>query len=119
MLALCIFRRACRQLTRLDAELLRVFVVEPLPAGELHGVGADKATGGRTGEKMAEYVKATVPAGSAHGNEISVDSCRERETRAAGDGLEFPAHRVGTPHIFEEVWSVGAHDSCFGDERLR
>src|SRR5436309_10299293 len=47
----------------LNAELLCVLGVQSLPA-ELHGLGADDASNGVTGEKPLQYIEADVPARS-------------------------------------------------------
>ena len=73
-------------------ELLRVFSVEPLPAAELHGIGADDAADGLSGEQTIQHVEADVPAGSTHRDEATVDVVPEREpSAAASQRLQFPA----------------------------
>src|SRR3989441_4889663 len=57
----------------LNAELLCVLGVQSLPAAELHGLGADDASNGLTGEKPIQHIEADVPARSAHRYESTVD----------------------------------------------
>jgi hypothetical protein len=71
------------QTGRLDAELLCVLGVQSLPAAELHGVSADDAPNGLTGEKLLQHIQADVPARSAHRYESTVDVVPEREPSAA------------------------------------
>src|SRR2546421_6710026 len=44
-------------------------------AAELHGLGADDASNGPTGEKPLQHIEADVPARSAHRYESTVDGC--------------------------------------------
>src|ERR1700730_12543402 len=58
--------RPRRPVGRFDTELLGVLRVQPLPAAELHGVGADDASNGLTGEKSIQHIEADVPARGTH-----------------------------------------------------
>src|SRR5881409_3826390 len=84
-----VFRaRACSGRARgptggLNAELLCVLGVQSLPAAELHGLGADDASNGPTGEKPLQHIEADVPARSAHRYESTVDVVPKREPSAA------------------------------------
>jgi len=51
---------------RFNTELLGVLRVQPLPAGELHGLGADHACNGLTGQKLIQNIESNVPSGSTH-----------------------------------------------------
>src|SRR6266536_3310285 len=86
----------------LDAELLCVLGVQSLPAAELHGIGADHASNGSSGQEPIQHVEADVPAGGAHRNEIAVDVVPKRQPRAAGSQrLELPADVLPPPVEFE------------------
>src|SRR5581483_4587040 len=75
-----------------DAELLCVLGVESLPAAELQRSCADDPSDGVTGEEPLQDVEADVPAGSAHGDESTVDAVPEGEPGpAAGPRFQFPA----------------------------
>jgi hypothetical protein len=58
--------RLRRPVGRFDTELLGVLRVQPLPAAELHGVGADHAADGSSAEKAIQNIETNVPPGSAH-----------------------------------------------------
>jgi hypothetical protein len=76
----------------LNAELLGVLGVQSLPAAELHGLGADDASNGLTGEKPIQHIEADVPARGAHGNESTVDVVPKREPRAVtSQRFQLPA----------------------------
>src|SRR4051794_4190887 len=62
----------------LHAELPGVVGVQPLPAAGLHGLGAGDASNGLPFEQPLQHVEADVPAGSAHGDESTVDVVPER-----------------------------------------
>src|SRR5947207_5399360 len=82
----------------LNAELLCVLGVQSLPA-ELHGLGADDASNGLTGEKPLQHIEADVPARSAHRYESTVDVGPQRQARAATQGFEFPPDIEATPRV--------------------
>src|ERR1700678_2274897 len=65
-----------------DTELLGVFGVQPLPAGELHGIGAGDAADGRSVEKAIQNIQSNVPPGGTHGDEAAIDVGRQRQARA-------------------------------------
>src|SRR4030095_648312 len=52
--------------------------VQPLPAPELQGVGADDASNGLTGEKPLQHIEANVPPGSTHRDEAAIDVAPDR-----------------------------------------
>jgi hypothetical protein len=58
---LCVGRRTAR----LNTELLCVFDVQPLPAFELQGVGADDAADGSSAEQAIQNIESNVPARGA------------------------------------------------------
>src|SRR4051812_31610004 len=104
----------------LDAELLRVLGVQPLPAAELHGVDADDASNGLTGEKPLQHVQADVPPRSAHRNESAVDVVPQRESRAAASQrLQFPADVLSSPAELEHLGCVRAFHLGLGYEWRR
>src|SRR3954471_22557597 len=82
---------------QLDTELLGVLGVEALPAAELHRVGADHASDGRTGEQPVQHVETDVPARGAHRDETTVDVVPERQPGAAGLRLQLPANVLPAP----------------------
>ncbi len=47
-------------------ELLGVLHVQPLPAAELHGLGADNAADGSSAENAIQNIETNVPPGSTH-----------------------------------------------------
>ena len=49
-----------------NVELPGVLGVQPLPAAELHGLGADDAADGLTGEKPFQHIEADVPTRRTH-----------------------------------------------------
>src|SRR5208282_6788252 len=89
--------RLRRPVGRFDTELLGVLRVQPLPAAVLHGVGANHAAEGLTGEKAIQNIKTNVPPGSAHCDEAVADVGPQREARALTQGFEFPPHVETTP----------------------
>src|SRR5437879_12782015 len=92
----------------LNAEQLCVLGVQSLPAAELHGLGADDASNGPTGEKPLQHIEADVPARSAHRYESTVDVVPKREPgAAASQRLEFPADVLSPPAEFEPLALVG------------
>src|SRR5438067_464532 len=121
-----VFRaRACSGRARgptggLDAELLCVFGVQSLPAAELHGLGADDASNGLTGEKPIQHIEADVPARSPHRYESTVDVVPKREpSAAASQRLQFPADVGSTPGIFERPRRVSPLHVGLGYVRRR
>src|SRR5207244_532109 len=102
----------------LNAELLCVLGVQSLPAAELHGLGADDAPNGLSGEKPLQHIEADVPAGSAHRDESTVDVVPKREPgAAASERLQFPADLLFTPAEFEHLGRVGPLHPGLGDMR--
>src|SRR5436305_8761812 len=101
----------------LNAELRCVLGVQSPPAAELHGVGADDASNGLTGEKPLQHIEADVPASSAHRYEIPVDVGPKRQARAATKGFEFPPHIEAAPDVLKRLGSVGSCHCCFGNMR--
>src|SRR5437879_13586586 len=99
----------------LNAEQLCVLGVQSLPASELHGLGADDASNGLTGEKPLQHIEADVPARSAHRDEITVDVVPEREPRAAdSQRLQFPPDVWSTPVEFQHLGCVAPFHLCVG-----
>src|SRR5579864_2552310 len=100
-----------------DTELLGVLRVQPLPAAELYGLGADEAADGSSAEKAIQNVETNMPPGSAHGDEAATDVGPQRQARAATQGFEFPPHIEATPVVLKHLGSVGSRHSCFGNVR--
>src|SRR3954462_1344008 len=96
-----------------DTELLRVLGVEARPF-ELHRFRADNTSDWAACYEPVEHVEANVPAGGAHRHESTTDAVPEGETRAVGDGSQFPAHVILAPFVLEQPRRVGS-----GDDRLR
>src|SRR2546425_4178795 len=104
----------------LNAELLCVLGVQSLPAAELHGLGADDASNGPTGEKPLQHIEADVPARSAHRYESTVDVVPKREPSAtASQRLQFPADVLSSPAEFEHLGRVGPLHLGLGYMRRR
>src|SRR5947207_709870 len=104
----------------LCAELLCVVGVQSLPAAEFHGLGADDASNGLTGEKPLQHIEADVPARSAHRYEITVDVVPKREPgAAASQRLQFPADVLSPPVEFEHLGRVGPLPLGLGYSRRR
>src|SRR6185503_11795746 len=57
----------------LDAELLAVLGVQPLPAADLHRLGTHDAAEGRSAEQMIQHIEAQMPPGGSHRDEAAVD----------------------------------------------
>src|SRR5437870_714193 len=99
----------------LNAELLCVLGVQSLPAADLHGLGADDASNGLTGEKPLQHIEADVPARRAHRYEITGDAAPQRQARAATKGFELPPDIEATPIVLERLGSVGSRYFGFGN----
>src|SRR5580698_3797132 len=56
-----------------NTKLLGVLRVQPLPAAELHRVGANHAADGSSAEKVIQNIETNVPPGSTHGDEAVTD----------------------------------------------
>src|SRR6266852_3104863 len=105
---------------RFNTELLGVLGVQSLPAAELHGLGADDAPNGLTGEKPIQHIEADVPARSAHRYESTVDVVPKREpSAAASHRLQFPADVLSPPAEFEQLGRVGPLHLGLGYMRRR
>src|SRR5437762_847329 len=104
----------------LCAELLCILGVQSLPAAEFHGLGADDASNGLTGEKPLQHIEADVPDRSAHRYEITVDVVPKRKPgAAASQRLQLPADVVSTPAIFERPRRVSPLHVGLGYVRRR
>src|SRR5208282_152666 len=106
-----------RPVGRLDTELLGVFGVQPLPATELHGCGANHAADRSSAEKAIQNIEANVPPGSTHGDEAASDVGPQRQARAATKGFEVPPHIEATPVVLQRLGSVGSRHGCFSNAR--
>src|SRR5882762_3535898 len=93
----------------LNAELLCVLRVQPLPAAELHRLATNDASNRITREEPLKDVEADVPARGAPRDEAAIDVVPQRQARAAIKGFEYPAGIV----VFKHLGSVGARHSCF------
>src|SRR5437899_835491 len=109
--------RLGRPVRRFDTELLCVLDVQSLPAAELHGLGADDASNGSSGEKVIQNIETNVPPGSTHGDEAVTDVGPQRQARAATQVFEFPPHIEATPLVLQHLRSDGARHGCFGNAR--
>src|SRR6266567_5707911 len=109
--------RLRRPVGRFNPELLSVLRVEPLPAAELHGVGADDAADGSSAEKVIQNIEADVPPGGAHCDEAVTDVGPQRQARAATQAFELPPHVEATPLVLKQLGSVGSRHFCFGHMR--
>src|SRR5215813_12008427 len=67
------FLRCLRPVGRFNTEQLCVFCIEPLPADELRGIGADHASNGGSFEEVIQNVDTNVPPGSTHRDEAAID----------------------------------------------
>src|ERR1700687_1640634 len=74
--------RLRRPVGRFDTELLGVLGVQPLPAAELHGLGADDASNRLTREEPLKDVEANVPPGCTHCDKAADDVGPQRQARA-------------------------------------
>src|SRR5258706_16354620 len=105
------------ELWRFNTELLGVLRVEPLPAAELHRLGADHAADGSSAEKVIQNIETNVPSGSTHCNKTVTDVGPQRQARTATRGLQFPPHIEATPLVLKHLGSVGSRYGCFGNAR--
>ena len=104
-----------RPLGRFDTELLGVLRGQPLPAGELHRLATSHAADRSSAEKMIQNIESDVPPGGTHGDKAPAYVDPQRQARAAGKGVEFPAHVEATPFVLQGVGSVGSRDRRFGN----
>src|ERR1700745_2715675 len=118
MMSLLLSRRR-RPVDHFNTKELGVLGLQLVPAAELHGVGADEASDGMTAEKAIEHIEADVPPGCTHCDEAMADVGPEREARAAGGRLEFPAHVEAAPVVFKNVGRVGSRHGGFGNAQCR
>src|SRR6266481_3912607 len=102
-----------------DTELLGVLRVQPLPAAELHRLGANHAANGSSAEKAIQNIETNVPPGSTHGDKAPADVGPQRQARAATKGFEFPPHIVVTPVVLQHLGRDGLRHFGFGNVRLR
>src|SRR6266446_6623321 len=109
--------RLRRPVGRFNTELLGVLGVQPLPAAELHCLGANHPADGRSAEKAVQDVEANVPPGSTHGDEAVTDVGPQRQARAATQVFEFPPHIEATALVLKHLRSVGSRHGCFGNMR--
>src|ERR1700688_1455082 len=58
--------RLRRPVGRFHTKLLGVLRVQPLPAAELHRLGADNAADGSSAKKVIQNIETNVPPGSTH-----------------------------------------------------
>src|ERR1700688_579976 len=79
--------RLRRPVGHFNAELLCILGVQSLPAAELHGLGADDASDGLTGEKPIQNIETNVPPRSAHCDEAVTDVGPQRQARALTQGF--------------------------------
>src|SRR5262249_32039359 len=100
-------RRSRRPVERFNTELLGVLLVQPLPAAELHGLGADDAADGSSAEKAIQNIETNVPPGGTHGDEAATDIGPQGQARAAAESFEFPPHVEATPVVLQHLGSNG------------
>src|SRR5690348_10138782 len=67
-----------RPVGRFHTELLGVLRVQPLPAGELHGLTGNDAAEGGSAKKPIQNIETNVPPGSPHGDEAPIDVVPQR-----------------------------------------
>src|SRR5437660_2264542 len=72
-----------------NTELLGILGVQPLPAAELHGVGAGDAANGSSAQEPLQDVERDVPARGAPRDEAAIDVVPQSQARAATKGFEF------------------------------
>src|SRR5258708_8679322 len=106
--------RLRRPVGRLDTELLGVLRVQPLPAAELHCLGANHAADGSSAEKAIENIETNVPPGSTHGDKAPADVGPQRQARAATQVFEFPPHIEPTPLVLKHLRNIGSRHFRFG-----
>src|SRR5436305_3608013 len=94
-------------------ELLGVFGDQPLPAFELHGIGADDAADGSAAEQAIENIESDVPPGSAPRDVAAIDRVPQRQARPASKGFEFPALIA----VLKNFGSLGSRHFCFDRHR--
>src|SRR5438309_7275794 len=82
----------------LNAELLCVLRVQPLPA-ELHRVATSDAADGSSAEKAIQNIETNVPARGTPRDEASIDVVPHRQARAATKGFEFPPDFAVPKHL--------------------
>src|SRR5947209_7744837 len=92
-----------------NTELLGIFGVQSLPAGELHRITTGDAANGSSAEKVIQDIESNVPPGSTHGDEAAIDLGPERQARAAPKRFEFPPVIA----VLEHLESVGSRHFCF------
>src|ERR1700676_3431536 len=110
--------RLRRPVGRFDTELLGVLRVQPLPAAELHGLGADDASNRLTREEPLKDVEAELPARRAPRDEAAIDVVPQRQARAAATkGFELPPEVLAAPVVLKHLGSVGSRHCCFGNLR--
>src|SRR5919109_783268 len=117
LLASRILPRRRRPVRRFYTKLLGVLQVQPLPAAELHRVGADQAADGLPREEPIEHIETNVPSRSAHGDVALTDVGPQRQARAAGKRFEFPPHIEAAPLVLQRLRSIGSRHHCFGNAR--
>ena len=91
----------------LNTELPGVLAVQSLPTFELHGVRADNASDGLTGEMPIQNIEADVPSGCTHCDVAAIDVGPQRQARAASGSFKLPPHIKAAPVVLKEVGSVG------------
>ena len=101
--------RPRRPAGRLNKEQPGVLRVQPLPAGELHGISVDDASNGLTGEQPIQNIESNVPAGGTPRDEAGVDVVPQRQARAASKGFEFPPGIA----VLQHLGGVGSRHACF------
>src|SRR5256885_2030839 len=84
-----------------NTEQLGVLRVQPLPAAELHGLGANHAADRSSAEKMIQNIETNVPPGSTHCDEAVTDVGPQRQARASARGFEFPPVIEVTPVVLQ------------------
>src|SRR6266436_5508357 len=109
--------RLRRPVGRFNTELLGVLRVQPLPAAELHRLGANHAADGRSAEKAIQNIETNMPPGSTHCDIPAADVGPQRQARAATKGFQFPPHIVVTPVVLKHLGGVGSRHFCFGNVR--
>src|ERR1700727_2480428 len=78
-----------RPVGQLHAELFGILRIQPLPAGELHGIATGDAADGSAVEQVIQNIESNVPSGSPHRDEAAIDLGPQRQARATARRLKL------------------------------
>src|SRR5579863_1030647 len=91
-----------------NTELLRVLGVQSLPALELHCFGTRDGSDRISIQEQLQHIERDVPARRTHRDVVSIDDAPERQTRAATNSFQLPAHVVVARVVLEHFWRLGS-----------